>query len=197
MAILSKAIYIFNVTPFEIPTQFFRELERTICKKPRIAKTMLNNKRTKGITIPYLKQYYRGILIKNLYDWYRDRQGDQWNRTEDLEMNPCIYGHLIFDKELKQCNGKTIAFSTNGSDSISTWRIIQIDPFLLPCTKLRSKWITDLHIKQNTLKLIEEVEKSLKHLDTGENFLNKTPTNALCSKIKNQQMGPHKTAKIL
>jgi len=53
---------------------------------------------------------------------------------------------------------------------------MQTDPFLSPCTKLKSKWIKDLHIKSDTLKLIEEkVGKSLEHLGTGEIFLNKTP----------------------
>jgi len=52
---------------------------------------------------------------------------------------------------------------------------MQIDPFLVPCTKLNSKWIKDPHIKQDTLKLIEEkVGKSLKHMGTGEIFLNRT-----------------------
>jgi hypothetical protein len=50
------------------------------------------------------------------------------------------------------------------------------DPFLSPCTKLKSKWIKDFHIEPETLKLIEEkVEKNLKHISTGEIFLNRTP----------------------
>ena len=52
---------------------------------------------------------------------------------------------------------------------------MRIDPFLCPCTKLKSKWIKDFHIKPETLKLIEEkVEESLKDMGTGEKFLNRT-----------------------
>jgi hypothetical protein len=42
---------------------------------------------------------------------------------------------------------------------------MRIDPFLSPCTKVKSKWIKELHIKPETLKLIEEkVGKSLKDI---------------------------------
>jgi hypothetical protein len=82
-------------------------------------------------------------------------------------------------KELKPSSGKK-------KDSIfnkwcwfkwqSTCKRMQIDPFLSPCTKLKSKWIKHLHIKPETLNLIDEkVGESLEHMDTGEKFLNRTP----------------------
>jgi hypothetical protein len=93
-------------------------------------------------------------------------------------MNPHTYGHLNFDKGAKIMQWK--------KDSIfNKWcwlnwqlprRRMQVDPLLSPCTKLKSKWVKDLHIKPDTLKLIEEkVGKSLEHMGIEENFLNRTP----------------------
>ena len=62
---------------------------------------------------------------------------------------------------------------------------MQINPFLSPCTKLKSKWIKDLHIKPDTLKLIEKkLGKTLENMGTGEKFMNRTPiAYALRSRI--------------
>jgi hypothetical protein len=125
-----------------------------ITKKPRIAKTLLKDKRTSGgITMPGLKIYYRAIVIKTARYWYSDRQVDQWNRIKDPEMNPHTYVHLIFDKGTKTIKWK--------KDSIfnkwcwHNWLLscgrMGIDPFLSPCTKVKSKWIKELHIKPETL----------------------------------------------
>jgi hypothetical protein len=54
-------------------------------------------------------------------------------------------------------------------------RRIKIVPFLYPCTKVKSKWIKELHIKPETLKLImEKMGKGLEDMGTGEKFLNRT-----------------------
>ena len=53
---------------------------------------------------------------------------------------------------------------------------MKIDPYLLPCTKLMSKWIKDLNIKLTTLNLIEEkVGSTHECIGTGDHFLNITP----------------------
>jgi hypothetical protein len=70
----------------------------------------------------------------------------------------------------------------------STCDIMQIYPFLSPCTKLKSKCIKDLHIKTDILKLIrEKVWKSLEPTGTGKNF----------PKVNNRQIISHKVAKLL
>jgi hypothetical protein len=42
--------------------------------------------------------------------WYNEKQEDQWNRSEDPEMNPHTYGHLILTNELKPPSGKKDGF---------------------------------------------------------------------------------------
>ena len=62
---------------------------------------------------------------------------------------------------------------------------MKIDSPLSPCTKLKCKWIKDLHIKPGTLKLLEEKVEKTEHTGTGQNLLNRTTMAcALRSKIK-------------
>jgi hypothetical protein len=99
---------------------------------------------------------------------------DQWIRIEDPDISPHIYSQLIYNKGVKTHDGEKIATSTNAAGK--TCRRLKLDPPLLPCTKINSKWIKDLNIRPETLTQLQEtVGNTLEQIGIGNDFLNRTP----------------------
>jgi hypothetical protein len=154
--------------------KFFWKHERV-----QIAKAILSKKSNAGgITIPDFKLCYKAIAIKTAWYWHKNRHEDQWNRIEDLDMNPHRYAHLVFDKGAKNIQWKIDSFFNNccWEKWLSACRKLKLDPCLSPCTSINSKWIKDLHIRPKTLKLVQKrAGNTLEATGTGKDFLNRTP----------------------
>jgi hypothetical protein len=92
-------------------------------------------------------------------------------------MNPQSYTHLFFDKCTKNIQWRKDSFFNKccWKNWISACRKLKLDPCLSPCASINSKWIKDLGIRPETLKLVwEKTRNTLALIVIGYDILNRT-----------------------
>ena len=147
-------------------------------KTPNSQSNLEKENQSRGITIPDFKLYYKAVIIKTVWYQHKNRHSDQWNRIQNSEMDPQMYGQLIFDKAGKniQWNKDSLFSKWCQENWTATCRKMNLDHFLTSYTKINSKWMKYLTVRQEAIKILgEKAGKNLFDLGCSTFLLNTSP----------------------
>ena len=157
---------------------------------------MLRKKNKVGaVMLPDIKLHYKARVIKQQGTCIK--RDTQINGTEQRpEINPCHYGQLIFNKGSKniQLCIDSLVNKWCWENWTGTYKKMKLDDLFTPYRRINSKWIKDLNVKLEIIKILEgNIGSKISDILHHNIFSDITPQ----AKETSKQMGLHQTKNVL
>ena len=126
-------------------------------------------------------------VIKIAWYWHKYRHMDQWN-TEPRHKLTHLRSVNLWQMRQEYTIEKDSLFSKWCWDNwTAACKSMKLEHTLISCTKINSKWLRDLHIKHDIIKLLEEIiGKTFSDKNCTHVFLGQFPkTKEIKAKINN------------
>ena len=183
MAILPKAIYRFKEIPIKLPMTFFTELEQIILtfiwhhKGPRIAKAILKKKnKAEGIMLPDFRLHYKITVTKTAWYWHKNIYGSMKQNREPPNKSTHLWSIHLQQRRQKYTIRKKQSLQQRVLGKLNSYISNEIRNTVIPCAKITSKWLKDLNIRHDTIKLLEEnIGKTSSSINCTNIFLGQSP----------------------
>ena len=162
MNILSNAIHRFSAIPVKLPMAFFTELEKkkftfhmetqkTANSQRSLEKEEWSWRNQTSWLQSVLQSYsHQNSMVLAQKQKYRPMKHDI-----ELRDKPTHLWELIFDKPSKNIQwGKDSLFSKWCQENWrATCKKMQLEHYIMPYTKINSKWVKDLNVRPETITL--------------------------------------------